>query len=429
MKKVIEIKNISKIYDLGVVGTGTLSKDLNRLWARLRKKPDPYSTIIEKNDRTKKSNSNIVFALKNINFSAFEGDVIGIIGKNGAGKSTLLKILSEITSPTSGHIKIEGKIASLLEVGTGMHPEMTARQNIFLNGSFMGMSRLEIKSKIKDIIEFAGIQKYIDTPIKRFSTGMQVRLGFAIAAFLEPDILIIDEVLAVGDAEFQKKAVGKIKDISNENKRTILFVSHNMTAVKSLCSKGIVIENGEVKKSGTIDECLDYYSNENIVVKSSHIYEKNNRPGSEFVELIKYDLINNKGEIVDSFNCYEDCFIEIEFEILKESKSNIHYLNIHLFDSFDNTLMICSCDYEDAVSKLGLYSATIKIPKNTLNVGNFKIGIAVTSYPGTNVHFFEKNAIIFEVKEEVYSNRKNPYIGFIPGNFLNQFKLNIKKTK
>ncbi|MEJ6685943.1 MAG: ABC transporter ATP-binding protein, partial [Crocinitomicaceae bacterium] len=224
MSKVIKIENLSKIYDLGLVGTGTLSKDLNRTWAKLRGKPDPYATLIELNDRTKKSSANMVYALKDINFSVEQGEVLGIIGKNGAGKSTLLKILSQITSPSTGSIKMKGRVASLLEVGTGMHPEMTARQNIYLNGSLMGMRRHEITSKLDEIIDFAGITKYIDTPTKRFSSGMTVRLGFAIAAFLEPEILIVDEVLAVGDAEFQKKAIGKMQDVSKGEGRTVLFV-------------------------------------------------------------------------------------------------------------------------------------------------------------------------------------------------------------
>ncbi|MDG1719880.1 MAG: ABC transporter ATP-binding protein, partial [Bacteroidia bacterium] len=196
MSKVIEINNLSKVYDLGLVGTGTLSKDLNRTWAKLRGKPDPYATLVELNDRTKKSSSNMIYALKDINFSVQQGEILGIIGNNGAGKSTLLKILSQITSPSNGSIKMKGRVASLLEVGTGMHPEMTARQNIYLNGSLMGMRRHEISSKLDEIVDFAGIEKYIDTPIKRFSSGMTVRLGFAIAAFLEPEILIVDEVLA-----------------------------------------------------------------------------------------------------------------------------------------------------------------------------------------------------------------------------------------
>lgn len=256
------------MYDLGLVGTGTLSKDLNRAWAKFRGKPDPYATIAELNDRTLKTESNIVYALKDINFKVEKGDVLGIVGKNGAGKSTLLKILSQITRPTVGDIKINGRIASLLEVGTGMHPEMTARQNIYLNGSIMGMTRKEIDSKLDEIVDFAGIGKYIDTPIKRFSSGMTVRLGFAVAAFLEPEILIVDEVLAVGDAEFQKKAIGKMKDVSSGAGRTVLFVSHNMESIQKLCSRCLVIDKGQISFDGETKSAINFYIKNNYSTSS-----------------------------------------------------------------------------------------------------------------------------------------------------------------
>lgn len=248
MKKNIAIKveNLSKQYRLGEIGTGTLSHDLNRFFAKIRGKEDPYSIIGQTNDRTATAESDYVWALKDINFEVQQGEVLGIIGNNGAGKSTLLKLISQITSPTTGSIKANGRIASLLEVGTGMHPEMTARENIFLNGAILGMTKKEIKAKFDEIIDFAGCQLYVDTPLKRFSSGMRVRLGFAVAAFLEPEILIVDEVLAVGDAEFQKKAIGKMKDISAGGGRTVLFVSHNMASVKSLCTRAILLENGTV---------------------------------------------------------------------------------------------------------------------------------------------------------------------------------------
>ena len=260
-RKVIEFDNVGKQYVLGTIGTGTLSQDLNRWWARIRGKEDPFLKIGEVNDRTKKGESNFVWALKDINFSVDEGDVVGIIGKNGAGKSTLLKILSRVTSPTVGTIKVKGRIASLLEVGTGFHPEMTGRENIYMNGTIMGMTKTEIDRKLDEIVDFAGVEKYLDTPVKRYSSGMMVRLGFAIAAHLEPEILVVDEVLAVGDAEFQKKAIGKMQDVANGEGRTVLFVSHNMAAVKSLCKKGVVMENGQVALKGNIDDSLNYYLN------------------------------------------------------------------------------------------------------------------------------------------------------------------------
>ena len=243
---VIEFNNVGKQYILGTIGTGTLSQDLNRWWARVRGKEDPFLKIGDTNDRTQKGNSRFVWALRDINFKVEQGDVVGIIGKNGAGKSTLLKILSRVTSPTTGNIKIKGRIASLLEVGTGFHPEMTGRENIFI-------------SKFDEIVDFAGVAKYVDTPVKRYSSGMMVRLGFAIAAHLEPEILVVDEVLAVGDAEFQKKAIGKMQDVSKGEGRTVLFVSHNMAAVRSLCTRGVMLKNGTIDFIGSTPETLDYY--------------------------------------------------------------------------------------------------------------------------------------------------------------------------
>ena len=268
---VIEFNNVGKQYTLGTIGAGTLSQDLNRWWASIRGKEDPYLKIGESNDRTQKSNSHFVWALRNINFNVEKGDVVGIIGKNGAGKSTLLKILSRVTSPTMGNIKIKGRIASLLEVGTGFHPEMTGRENIFMNGSIMGMTKAEIRCKFDEIVDFAGVAKYVDTPVKRYSSGMMVRLGFAIAAHLEPEILVVDEVLAVGDADFQKKAIGKMQDVSKGEGRTVLFVSHNMAAVQSLCNKGIVLSKGEVAFRGNVNDSLQFYLHNDVKISGNKI--------------------------------------------------------------------------------------------------------------------------------------------------------------
>ena len=268
---VIEFNNVGKQYILGTIGTGTLSQDLNRWWANIRGKEDPYLKIGETNDRTQKGDSRFVWALRDINFKVEQGDVVGIVGKNGAGKSTLLKILSRVTSPTTGDIKIKGRIASLLEVGTGFHPEMTGRENIFMNGSIMGMTKAEIKSKFDEIVDFAGVAKYVDTPVKRYSSGMMVRLGFAIAAHLDPEILVVDEVLAVGDAEFQKKAIGKMQDVSKGEGRTVLFVSHNMAAVRSLCTRGVMLKNGMVDFMGSIPNTLNYYLKNEEGTQQEHI--------------------------------------------------------------------------------------------------------------------------------------------------------------
>lgn len=270
---VIEFNNVGKQYILGTIGTGTLSQDLNRWWARIRGKEDPFLKIGDTNDRTQKGDSHFVWALRDISFKVEQGDVVGIIGKNGAGKSTLLKILSRVTSPTTGDIKIKGRIASLLEVGTGFHPEMTGRENIFMNGSIMGMTKAEIKSKFDEIVDFAGVAKYVDTPVKRYSSGMMVRLGFAIAAHLEPEILVVDEVLAVGDAEFQKKAIGKMQDVSKGEGRTVLFVSHNMAAVRSLCTRGVMLKNGIVNYIGSIPDTLNHYLNEGIDQQQGRIID------------------------------------------------------------------------------------------------------------------------------------------------------------
>lgn len=261
MSTVIKIENLSKQYRLGDVGTGTLSHDLKRWWYNVRGKEDPYLRIGETNDRASKGNSDYVWAIKDINFEVEAGEVLGIIGRNGAGKSTLLKILSKTTSPTTGSVKVKGRIASLLEVGTGFHPELTGRENIFLNGAILGMTKREVQSKFEEIVDFSGVERYIDTPVKRYSSGMYVRLAFAVAAYLEPDILIVDEVLAVGDAEFQKKCLGRMKDVSMNEGRTVLFVSHNMAAVQKLCTKGLLLVNGLVESTGDINKVVDHYIN------------------------------------------------------------------------------------------------------------------------------------------------------------------------
>ena len=273
----IEFDNVGKMYRLGRVGTGTLSHDLNRWWTmNILRKEDPYLKIGETNDRSTKGHSDYVWALRDISFKVEQGDVVGIIGKNGAGKSTLLKLLSRITSPSTGSIRYKGRIASLLEVGTGFHPEMTGRENIYMNGSIMGMTKKEITRKLDEIVDFAGVERYLDTPVKRYSSGMTVRLGFAVAAFLEPEILVVDEVLTVGDAEFQKKAIGKMKDVSQGEGRTVLFVSHNMAAVQNLCNKGVVLNNGILGCESDVESAIGFYLSEGIKVEDDLIVNKIN---------------------------------------------------------------------------------------------------------------------------------------------------------
>lgn len=295
MSTVIKVENLSKMYRLGVVGTGTLTHDLNRWWHQVRGKEDPYLKVGEENDRTKKG-GDYSWALRDINFEVKQGEVLGIIGKNGAGKSTLLKILSRVTQPTTGSVKVKGRIASLLEVGTGFHPELTGRENIFLNGAILGMTKAETRSKFDEIVDFSGVERYIDTPVKRYSSGMYVRLAFSVAAHLEPEILIVDEVLAVGDAEFQQKCLGKMQDVAGQG-RTVIFVSHNMAAVSNLCSKGILLKNGSLKCSGAVDFVLDKYLEETRgKEKKAFLSERIDRKGNGWVRFYDVEMRdgNNK---------------------------------------------------------------------------------------------------------------------------------------
>ncbi|MEP7277999.1 MAG: ABC transporter ATP-binding protein, partial [Bacteroidota bacterium] len=316
MSTIISVQNISKQYRLGQVGTGTLSHDLNRWWHRVRGKEDPYLTIGEENDRTQKASSDYAWALRDINFNVKQGEVLGIIGRNGAGKSTLLKILSRTTAPTTGTIKIKGRVASLLEVGTGFHPELSGRENIFLNGAILGMTKHEIKTKFDEIVNFAGVERYIDTPVKRYSSGMYVRLAFGVAAHLESEILIVDEVLAVGDAAFQKKALGKMKDVSSGEGRTVLFVSHNMAAVKSLCEGGVVLENGNIKFIGNANNAVTTYLKEDAETQNCKIFDKQ----YDYVDFKLREIsLNPKGTTSETVL---DEFQEIEINIKIDIKRN-----------------------------------------------------------------------------------------------------------
>ncbi len=308
----IKAENISKQYRLGEVGTGTLSHDLNRFWHKVRGKEDPYLKIGESNDRSKKGTSDYVWSLRDINFEIEKGDAVGIIGRNGAGKSTLLKLLSKVTKPTTGSFKVNGRIASLLEVGTGFNPEMTGRENIYLNGAILGMRRHEISRKMDEIIAFSGVERYIDTPVKRYSSGMYVRLAFAVAAHLESEILIVDEVLAVGDAEFQKKCLGKMGDVSKSEGRTVLFVSHNMGAVQNLCNKTIYLSNGQfVKMGGTKEIVSEYLSDRNNL--------SNYKEYSKFLKYVKIDQIGDKIILIAEY--------DLDFSIEKPSLGFVLYNN------------------------------------------------------------------------------------------------------
>lgn len=357
----LKAENISKQYRLGQVGTGTLSHDLNRFWHKVRGKEDPYLKIGEANDRTWKGESEYVWSLKDINFEIEQGDAVGIIGRNGAGKSTLLKLLSKVTKPTTGKIYTNGRIASLLEVGTGFHPEMTGRENVYLNGAILGMTRNEITRKFDEIVDFSGVERYIDTPVKRYSSGMYVRLAFAVAAHLESEILIVDEVLAVGDAEFQKKCLGKMGDVSKGEGRTVLFVSHDLNAVSQICQTGILLNQGLVEYNGAIRETVSTYLNSN---NDSVIYlnQKDNSAKSMFIREIQ--VVKNNGEVSKEYLYNEP--INFKFTIGINEKIRDTSFFVTILDSRKRRVFSCERDFVDE-------TMTLSIEPNTLVRGSYSI--------------------------------------------------------
>ncbi|HRO41245.1 MAG TPA: ABC transporter ATP-binding protein [Flavipsychrobacter sp.] len=371
---VIKVENLSKQYRLGTVGTGSLSHDVNRLWYKVRGKEDPYLKIGEENDRTAKGNSEYVWALRDVNFKVNHGEVLGIIGRNGAGKSTLLKILSRTTKPTTGTIGIKGRVASLLEVGTGFHPELSGRENIFLNGAILGMTKTEIKRKFDEIVDFAGVEKYIDTPVKRYSSGMYVRLAFGVAAHLEPEILIVDEVLAVGDAEFQRKALGKMNDVSKSEGRTILFVSHNMAAMKQLCQRGILMQHGQVLADGRMNEIADQYLIAGVTQSNESVWTDDEAPGNDKITIRKVSAAVSGRPATEPIKTSDDIDVMIEFEN--------HQKNIDLdvtWDIYDVDLVhVChigtlvgSGDKIDS----GKFRVVFTIPKHLLNTKRYTFNV------------------------------------------------------
>ncbi len=364
---VIKAENLSKQYRLGLVGAGTLREDLLGLWYKLRQKEDPYKLIAETNDQSSVANSDFVWALKDVNFEVSKGEVLGIIGKNGAGKSTLLKLLSRVTAPSTGEIKAKGRIASLLEVGTGFHPELTGKENVYLNGAIMGMNRAEITRKMDEIVEFAGVQRYLGTPVKRYSSGMYVRLAFAVAAHLEPEILIVDEVLAVGDAEFQKKAIGKMEDVSSGQGRTVLFVSHNMKAVNSLCTRAIVLKSGTVDFAGSTEDSVSHYLGLDATETEILTYNGGENNSAEGVTLksakiVAPEIIKPNNDIL--INC------EIEFE-----HSKVFYANIVIKTNEDLHLFSAPCKAFQADENC-TYNVEFKIPGNLLKEGDYRVCIS-----------------------------------------------------
>ncbi|MBV7268540.1 ABC transporter ATP-binding protein [Winogradskyella luteola] len=403
---ILKVENISKQYRLGLIGTGTLRHDLNRWWYKIRGKEDPFLQVGEVNDRSVKGESDYVWALQDINFEVEKGEVLGIVGKNGAGKSTLLKILSRVTAPTQGEVKTKGDIASLLEVGTGFHPEMTGRENIFLNGAILGMTKKEIKQKLEQIIAFSGCARYIDTPVKRYSIGMRVRLAFSVAAFLEPDILVVDEVLAVGDAEFQKKAIGKMQDISQGEGRTVLFVSHDMTSIEALCSRVIVLQNGKIALIDTPQKAIEFYLKSDQT--DDEINYVNVRGDKQFyIKKITINGGHNRNNIVKSGSS-----IKMKFELNKgllpeELKKIAFYLIIK--NELQSPVLTLSNMYDSSFeySKIATRYLECEIKGINLTEGRYSVTTWLTFNNALSNQI--NDAFVFEViQTDFYKTGKMP---------------------
>ena len=398
MSSVIQVENLSKAYQIGEFSTGTITQDLERWWLRKRGKEDPYLKIGETNDRTIKGNSNVIWSLKDINFEIKQGEAVGIIGRNGAGKSTLLKLLSRVTSPTSGSIKIKGRIASLLEVGTGFHPELTGRENIFLNGAILGMRKREIKAKFDAIVDFSGVERYIDTPVRRYSSGMYVRLAFAVAAFLEPEILIVDEVLAVGDAEFQKRCMGRMNDINIKDGRTILFVSHNMAAMQKLCKTGVLMQNGQLISTGSMKKVIDQYLVDGFSNSNENTFEVDK---NKLASIIKVQLTDEDGKAIFEAKIGEKWIIKVFFQV--NAKVENFVCAIGIINSFE--VSINSSWQKPMLLEPGIYCTEFKQNEVIYASGLYRIAVGLSIGP-QNFQYIE-NAIdlnIVPVIEDVDEN-------------------------
>ncbi len=409
-KIALKAENISKQYRLGEVGTGTLSHDLNRFWAKIRGKDDPFLKIGESNDRTQKGDSDYVWALKDIDFEIEQGSAVGIIGRNGAGKSTLLKLLSKVTKPTTGKIYTNGRIASLLEVGTGFHPEMTGKENIFLNGAILGMTRKEIKRKFDEIVDFAGVERYIETPVKRYSSGMYVRLAFAVAAHLESEILIVDEVLAVGDAEFQKKCLGKMNDVSKGEGRTVLFVSHNMAAVKQLCNYGIVMKNGTIEFTGNVQESIEIYLNQNLQLSNDLINDVSDYPRNKSKSgqkaIKKVWMEDAEGNAVNTVLMGQKVSFCFEYE-MDDAKNNVNF-GVSICDRFVNRVFILNNEIYKGQNYNNCKKGIIKFNVDELLLlgGNYLVDVSIMISGYEWVDFIE-NAYSFSVESyDVFNSGK-----------------------
>ncbi|HOR20034.1 MAG TPA: ABC transporter ATP-binding protein [Brevefilum sp.] len=393
---VISVENLTKRYDLGVIGTGTLSRDLNRWWARVRKQPDPYTRIGQRDAFERIGES--ILALDDVSFTVQQGETLGIIGRNGAGKSTLLKILSRVTAPTSGVVKIKGRIGSLLEVGTGFHPELTGRENVFLNGAILGMRKDEVQRKFDEIVDFSGVEKFIDTPVKRYSSGMYVRLAFAVAAHLDPEILVVDEVLAVGDAEFQKKCLGKMGEVAGEG-RTVLFVSHNMGAIQNLCKKSILLSDGRITHSGSSEDVVQEYLLSSNQKASINILRKADRRGSGGFRFTETWVENEKGEKGGTVIVGKPFKIVAEFEVERDTAIKDPYVAFALRDSvggFISDLWNHGAGFNwPKLPERGKF--TCMIPRCSLNIGVYGYNLFCGSKIDTLDHVIDagKFEVIF----------------------------------
>jgi lipopolysaccharide transport system ATP-binding protein len=387
----IQVENLSKIYQLGTIGTGSLRQDLQRWWTTsIRKKADPFFDI-EPSARSKQT----LWALQNVNFEIKQGEVWGIVGKNGAGKSTLLKILSRIIRPTRGTVRGKGRISSLLEVGTGFQPELTGRENVFLSGYILGMSKMEIRTKFDEIIDFSGIEKFLDTPVKRYSSGMYVRLAFAVAAHLEPDILILDEVLAVGDAEFQKKCLGKMREVSHSAGRTILFVSHSMQAVTNLCEKGLWLQNGQVKAIGEASTVVNKYlaDSQKLNLKQSWQHPTEG-PGNDKIRFKEVELIPELPQPDSPLDIRTP--LTVKFQFWNSTDEILLSTNLVLF-SYGGE---CIFDVPSSatVCQKGVVSGECTIPGNFLNDGSYYISLYVVKDTTTALYDFE-SCLSFDLED------------------------------
>jgi lipopolysaccharide transport system ATP-binding protein len=411
MRTVIEIENVSKAYQLGQISTGTLSTDLQRWWALRRGREDPFLKIGETNDRTVAGASNVVWSLKDINFSIQEGDSVGVIGRNGAGKSTLLKLMSRITEPSTGTVKIKGKIASLLEVGTGFHPELSGRDNIFLNGAILGMKKAEIKSKFDEIVDFSGVERYIDTPVKRYSSGMYVRLAFAVAAHLESEILIVDEVLAVGDAEFQKKCMGKMNQLGTQSGRTIIFVSHNMTAIKALCNTSLYLNRGEMVSYDSTSTIIQQYltSSSPAVSDDGTIPDGSSLHGTGEARFVKVRTTDEDNVFQKDYHFGDKIYIEILLDVFKDLTDVI--LGVHILTVYGEKLAMIIPDqnYKPSSFNEGRHKMIIGL-NDRLMPGEYSFSLSVSYlYTGQDIDVVENVSNIRISRDSVDTNLQYPW--------------------